>query len=423
VGMFATALRAQPVTSARNPAYWLQKLLGAEGTAAGIAVNPERAMRVLGIYAAIRLISEDVGRLPFITYRRLERGKDRDRAHPVYRILHDTPNPEMTAITFRESLTGQVLASGNAYAEIERDQVGRIKALWPLRWDRMQVLRDRQTQELVYRYTLPNGQQKDFARDRIFHLRGFGGDGIMGYSPIGQAREEIAGIIATREWRNRFYSNDATPGGALTHPGELSDTARTNIEASWNEAHRGLSNSHRVAILEEGVSYTKIGIDPKDLEFAETQRLDTEQVARLFRLAPPKLSDYSHATYTNIEEANIDHVVSTLDSWFVRWEQQANKDLLPTTHFCEHLREHLMKGRLLDRYRAYAIAMLTGWKSADDIRDHDNENPLPDGQGQQYLVPQNMAPADLLRDLLLGKDKDDKPASEPSDDESEEDEE
>lgn len=365
-------------------------------------MDSDSAMAMLAVYASVKLISEDVARLPFIVYKRLPKGKERDTEHPTYKLLHDSPNPEMTAMSFREALTGQTVLRGNGFANVERDGALRPIRLWPLRSDRMTARHRESDGALEYKYTLPSGEPVILQRRDVFHLRGFSGNGLWGYSPIAQARAELRSIANSRDWNSQFYRNGANPGGVLMHPGPepLSTNARKNMEDSWNTAHQGITNAHRIAILEEGVTYSSVGISPEDAQWIETQHYNTEQIARLFRLAPHKLSDFQRATFSNIEETNIDHVVSTLDSWFVRWEQQSNMDLLPSDHFAEHLRDALMRGTLLNRYRAYAISINWGFKSPNEVREAENLNPIPDVDGESpgdvFLSPINMQNQDKL---------------------------
>lgn len=359
----------------------------------------DSAMSMLAVFASVKLIAEDIARVPQIVYKRGEDDdKDRDRDHPTYRLLHDSPNPEMTAVSFKEAVVGQAVLRGNGFANIERDNYMRPLRMWPMRSDRMAARHNEYDGRLQYKYLLPSGEPVILEAWEVFHLRGFSPNGVWGYSPIAQARAELRAAMASRDWNNAFYRNGANPGGVLMHPGPeaLSDTARTNMENSWNNAHRGLTNAHRIAILEEGVTYQSVGISPEDAEWVETQRFNTEQVARLFRLAPYKIGDFSRATFNNIEESNIDHVVSTLDGWFVRYDQQATKDLLPSNRFAEHNRDALMRGRLLDRYRAYAIGINWGFWSPNEVRVSENKNKIKGGAGDVYLTPVNMQNQDQL---------------------------
>lgn len=378
----------------QDPPTWVVKLSGWD-TATGVTVTPESAMQATAVYACVRILAESVASLPLHVYRRLdEGGKERATDHYLYSILHDAPNPEMTSFELRELLMSHLALWGNAFAEIEYDNAGRVRALWPLRPDRMRVKRS--NGELVYIYML-NGQEIPLSAERVFHLRGLGSDGVLGYSPIAMARQAIGLALATEEFGARFFGNGARPGIVLQHPGVLSEKARKNLRESWEERHGGLEKSHRIAILEEGMTIQEIGIPPEDAQFIQTRKFQITEIARIFRIPPHMLADLERATFSNIEHQSIEFVVHTLRPWLVRWEQAIHQRLfLPSerdTNFAEFLVDGLLRGDIKSRYDAYAVGRQWGWLSADDVREMENMNPLPDGKGKMYMVPLNMVPA------------------------------
>ncbi|MBT9176892.1 MAG: hypothetical protein DDT20_01217 [Firmicutes bacterium] len=347
----------------------------------------------------MRILAETVASLPLPVYRRVVGGgKERAQDHYLYPLLHDQPNPEMTSFEFRETTMGYLALWGNAYAEIERDNAGRVQALWLLRPDRMRVTRD--TQGLRYEYSLPDGQSVILRQQNVMHIRGLSGDGIIGYSPIRMAREAIGLALATEEYGARFFGQGSTPSGVLEYPGKLSEEAVKGLRRSWEDLHSGLSGAHRVAILQEGLKWSQVGIPPEDAQFLACREFQTTEIARIFRVPPYLLQDYSRATFSNVEHTAISFVVHTVRPWLVRWEQAFKRDLFSVaereTYFAEFLVDGLLRGDIDSRYRAYATARQWGWMSADDIRGLENQNPLPDGQGKIYMVPLNMVPASAV---------------------------
>ncbi len=299
----------------------------------------------------------------------------------------------MTSFEFRETMMGHLLLWGNAYAEIEWGADGWPVALWPLLPHRMQV--ERVDGELKYKYTPPTGGAVDLADYRVFHLRGLSGDGIVGYSPIKLAKEAIGLGLATEEFGARFFGNDATPGGVLTHPGVLTDDAYDRITKSWNKAHGGLSKSHRMAVLEEGITYEAVGIPPEDAQFLETRAFQLSEIARIYRVPPHMIADLDKATFSNIEHQALEFVTNSLRPWLVRWEQAIARDLFPPEdngrYFSEFIIAGLLRGDIKSRYEAYSVGRQNGWLSANDVRLLENMNPIEDGD--VYLVPLNMIPA------------------------------
>lgn len=376
--------------------HWFSDLLGLGSTNTNIVVNEQTAMSVSAVFSCVRIISETVASLPLVTYERTRDGKQRAVKHPLYNVLHDVGNDEMTAFLVREIMQQHLCTHGTAYAEKELDGAGRLKGLWPLRPDHVTTVRTPEG-DLAYQVVLPNGQQVVFPKERIFKIVGFGGDGIKGASILSMAREAIGLAIATEQYGAKFFGSGARPGGVLEHPGALTEEAASRLRTSWNEMHSGLDKSHRIAILEEGMSYKQIGLPPEDSQFLQTRKFQIEEICRIFRVPPHLVGSLDRATFSNIEHQGIDFVVHTIRPWLVRWEQAILSQLLTPEerkrYFAEHNVDGLLRGDIKSRYEAYAIGRQNGWLSADDIRGLENQNPLPDGQGQKYLVPLNMVDA------------------------------
>jgi HK97 family phage portal protein len=384
---------AEPLTSANLVA----ALTGAAKTATGKVVSTEGALRATAVYACVRVITQAVATLPLILYRRLPGGgKERDPSHPLYTLLHDLPNPYLTSLELRENLTGHVALWGDAYAEIEWSGAGRPLALWPLRPDRM-APRLTDGGQLVYETRLPNGETKMLAAWQVWHIRGWGTDSLHGLSPVGVAREAVGTALAVEEYCGRFFANDSRPGGVLKHPAKLTKDGAEKLRSSWEAAHSGLEQAHRVAVLEEGVEWQALGIPPKDAQFLEARQFQTEEIARLYQVPPHKIGDLTRATFSNIEHQEREFVDDTLMPWLVRFEQTIKRDLLTeqerATWFVEHLVAGRLRGDTATRNQAYATGRQWGWLSADDVRELENMNPLPDGQGKIYMMPLNMVPA------------------------------
>lgn len=405
MGVLSSAFRAA-VTGTRGiatPERWVEDWVrGGIETAAGVRVDAETAYEYSAFWAGVRVISEDVATLPLITYQRLDRGKRRAAEHPLYPVLHDAANPMMTAAQFRQTLQGHALTWGNGYAQIVRDNGGRMRELWPLRPDRTTPEIHRRgagALEVWYRYTDgTNGIYELIAPENVLHIAGLGFDGICGYSVIHYARNSLALGLATERYGASFFGNGSRPGGVLSHPGVLSPEAKKRIATDWDNSHRGLDRAQRVTVLEEGVSWQQIGIPPEDAQFLQTRQLQVTEMARWLRLPPHKIADLERATFSNIEHLQLDYVSSALRIWLVTWEQTIALRLLTeterSTYYAEHLVDALLRGDTMSRYQAYAIGRQWGWFSANDVREKENENPVEGGD--TYLVPLNMVPADQL---------------------------
>ena len=348
-------------------------------------------MQSAAVYACVRVIAETIASLPLHLYRYVDEGKEREPSHPLYALLHNAPNPEMTSFIFRETLMTHLLLWGNAYAQILRNGHGEIVGLYPLLPDRMQVSRD-EDKNLIYLYQ-SGMKQIAFRQEEILHIPGLGFDGLVGYSPIAMARNAIGMAMATEEFGSSFFLNGAAPGGILEHPGTLKDPSK--VRESWEELFKGSGNANRVAVLEEGMTYKQIGIPPNEAQFLETRKYQTEEICRIFRVPPHLVADLDKATFSNIEHQSISFVVHTIRPWLVRLEQAMDKALLfpeeQTRYFVEFNVDGLLRGDYESRMQGYATARQNGWMSANDIRRLENMNLIPDEEGGNlYLINGNM---------------------------------
>jgi HK97 family phage portal protein len=377
--------------------WFLDWAMGGKPSLSGVEVNEQTALNSTAVFACVRILSETVASLPAITYRRNgDGGKERATTHPLYSILHDEPNPRMTALVFFETLMAHLLTWGNAYCEIEYDGRGRVKALWPL-LPSQTWLREADDGEIWYHTEIPRTkQQVALPAWRVLHVPGLGFDGLSGYSVIRMNREAVGLTIATERYGAGFFGSGAKPGGVLEHPGSLSEPAQARLRESWNKMHSGLENAHRIAILEEGMKYSQIGLPPEDSQFLQTRQFQLTEVARMFRVPPHLLADLSKATFSNIEHQSIDFVVHTIRPWLVRWEQEIRRKLFSETdkknYFVEFLVDGLLRGDIKSRYESYQIGRQNGWLNADDIRGLENLNPIEGGAGKIYMVNAAMVP-------------------------------
>ncbi len=360
-------------------------------TTSGKTVNERTAMQTTAVYACVRILAETIASLPLHTYRYTENGKEKARDHPLYNLLSNEPNPDMTSFVFRETLMSHLLLWGNSYSQIIRDGRGKVLAIYPLLPDRMIVNRSEKG-EIYYLYN-KEGQEYILTKDEVLHIPGLGFDGLVGYSPIAMAKNAIGMAIATEEYGAKFFANGANPGGVLEHPGVVKNPQR--IRDSWNAVYQGTSNAHRIAVLEEGMKFQPIGIPPEQAQFLETRKFQTEEICRIFRIPPHLIGDLERATFSNIEHQSISFVVHTIRPWLVRIEQSINKSLFSESekkeYFVSFVVEGLLRGDYESRMRGYSIGIQNGFMSPNDVRSLENMNPIPDEEGgNTYMVNGNM---------------------------------
>ena len=360
----------------------------------GKAVNAQTAIQLSTVYACVRVISETVASLPLGVYEATNDGNLKAGDHPLYHLLHDEPNAEMTSFVFREVMLAHLLLYGNSYSQIIRSGKNTVVGLYPLLPDHMDVDRDSKG-NLTYTYTTSDGKTVVIKPQDILHIPGLGFDGIIGYSPIALEKNAIGLGIASEEYGSKFFSNGARPSGILTHPNTVKNPKA--VRESWNSAYGGSSNSNRVAILEEGMTFTPLSIPNNEAQFLETRKFQVDEICRIFRVPPHLVGNLEHATFSNIEHQSIDFAVHTIRPWLVRIEQSMNRALFTDQEkgrfYVQFNIDGLMRGDYKSRMEGYAIARQNGWMSANDIRALENQNPIPNEEGgDAYLVNGNMIP-------------------------------
>ena len=385
-------------------------------SSAGKRVNERSAMQMTAVYSCVRILSEAIASLPLHVYKTSDEGsKEKAVEHPLYFLLHDEPNPEMTSFIFRETLMTHLLLYGNAYAQVIRNGKGEVIALYPLMPNRMNVDRDDKGQ-LYYEYMMTDtdaptmkGTTVKLSPYEVLHVPGLGFDGLLGYSPIAMAKNAIGLAIATEEYGSKFFANGANPSGVLEHPGVLKDPSK--IRDSWTQTFGGSGNANKVAVLEEGMHYTPISISPEQAQFLETRKFQINEIARIFRVPPHMLGDLERSTFSNIEQQSLEFVKYTLEPWITRFEQSMARALLrpeeKRKYFIRFNVDGLLRGDYKSRMEGYAVARQNGWMSTNDIRELENMDRISEEEGGDlYLINGNMC---KLKDagLFSGKENSD----------------
>ena len=395
-GLFRSRDKPQNRTVGSNFSFFMG------GSTSGKPVNERSAMQMTAVYSCVRILAEAIAGLPLHLYKYTESGgKEKACDHPLYLLLHDEPNPEMSSFVFRETLMTHLLLWGNAYAQIIRNGKGEVIALYPLMPNKMTVDRD-ENGHLYYTYQRANEEAHTMEGTSVIlkpydvlHIPGLGFDGLVGYSPIAMAKNAIGMAIACEEFGAKFFANGAAPSGVLEHPGTIKDPTR--VRDAWQSQFGGSSNSGKVAVLEEGMKYTPISISPEQAQFLETRKFQINEIARIFRVPPHMVGDLEKSSFSKIEQQSLEFVKYTLDPWVIRWEQSMTRALLTLDdkkeYFIKFNLEGLLRGDYQSRMNGYSIARQNGWMSANDIRELENLDRIPaELGGDLYLINGNMLP-------------------------------
>lgn len=355
----------------------------------GIRVSHDTALKYSAVWACVNYLARTLAYLPWNVFRRRDGGgRDRAASHPVDWLLHTQPNPEMSAFSFRQALMGHALTWGNGYAEIERDRAGRVMALWPITPDRASPDRDN-SGALVYEI---DGRGTVLAASDVYHIRGLGFDGLVGYSVITMAAQAIGMGLAAEQFGASFFGNGAHLGGVLEHPGKITDASLKHVRESFQSTYGGAAKAGKVGILEEGMKYTRIGIPPNDAQFLESRMHQVTDICRWFGVPPHKVADLEKATFSNIEHQSIEVVQDSIAPWARVMELEADIKLFGQNRGANFTRMNLnslMRGDSQSRAEFYRVMFNIGAYSPNDILELEDRNPV-DG-GDIRMVPLNMA--------------------------------
>ncbi|WEG14147.1 phage portal protein [Pullulanibacillus sp. KACC 23026] len=368
------------------------------GSHSGVRVDEHTAMRYVTVFSCVRVLAETMGSLPLFVYKsRSDGGKDKATDHPVYWLLHDQPNDEMTSLTWRETQVGHQVISGNNYSVITPNNKGQPIDIYPVPWNDCQPYRDPMTGKIRYRVN-DRGNFEDFPAERILHIPGLGFDGVMGYSPIRMAQEAVGLGMAASEFSARFYAQGMTTGGVLEHPAALGDKAYERLQKWINETGVGMGNSWKPMILEEGMKFSRIPMPMTDAQFIETRKFSREEICGLFRVPPHMIADLSMSTNNNIEQQSLEFIMYSSMPYIKRWEQGINwklftKEERQQGYYAKFNVNAFLRGDFTSRQNALHLMRQDGVINADEWREMEDLNPQEGDQGKTYLVNGNMVPA------------------------------
>lgn len=379
-------------------------------------LTADAAMRLTAVYACVRVLAESVSMLPFVLYTEAKNGaKKPQKNHWLYRLFAVQPNSFQNPMEFRETMQGALALRGNAFARIVSNGAGEVTQLVPIHPDRVTI---EMLGDTNWRYIVRNGDgsQSTINRGSMFHLRGLSVDGVVGLNPIAASRSAIATGLAAQAYGQRYFENDATPGGWIEYPGQFKDDEqRRTFRERWQAMQAG-RNRHKTAVLEFGMKYHPIEITNADAQYLETRKFSVGEIARIFRIPPHMIGDLDRATFSNIEQQSIEFVTYCLTPWLVRWEEAIRWTFLAPEDGLnvEFPTARLLRGDASARSMYYQQGIQSGWMTRNEARLFESMDPLPGLD--KPLKPLNMAeegddppPNPNAVDLPPDPDADDEP--------------
>lgn len=379
----------------------LARLSGSK-TYTGKNIDSESAMQISTVWACNRILCETIGSLPGAMYEK--QGENWIKIdHQVGNVLRLSPNPDMTGTEYIEASTANLNLHGNAYSFRNVGTGGELVSLYPIPATQCRPMRNKETGVISYD-VYENGKWENYPREKIWHVKGFGTDGLIGLSPIQYAKQAMGISLAMEEFSGRFFSQGAKTAGIIRIPTFLKDdqreAARKSLEGQWS----GMENAHKMRLLEGGIEYEPVTMPLDDAQFLQSRGFQMEEICRIYRIPPHMVADLERATFSNIEQMSLEFVIYTLLPWLTRYESSITRWLIrPQDRTKYRFRfnfEGLLRGDAKSRSELYSSALQNGWMNRNEVRSLENLNSSTDEGMDDFTVQTNLSPLDLLGAMI-----------------------
>ena len=379
--------------------YWYHPVDAPAGSFMARFGGGEGALRLSAVNACVKLRSETIASLPCQVYRRTAGGREVDREHSLYYLLHDSPNEHMSAFEYWQTCEQALCVNGNFFSRIQTNARDEVTALHPLDGSCMTVTRDKQTGLLVYVYR-EDGALKTYLSDEILHIPGMGYDGVkrlVGMSPVEYMRQSLELAANAESYGSRFFRNNAAPPAYIAHPMKLSAEAKTGILNYMMDKFGGVKNAGKLGILEEGMEIKTVPINHTDMQYLELRKFQIEEIARAYRVPLHMIGELGRSTNNNIEHQGLEWATNTIRPECSRIERRLNMQLLgpreSSKFFIEFNLDALLRGDTAGRSAYYSALRNIGALNANEIRARENLNAYEGGE--IYMVQGAMIPVEM----------------------------
>jgi len=377
----------------RSDAAWVDFLGGG-----GRRVTSSTAIKVAAVIRCVDVVAKTIASLPVNLYQSTNDGRKKAERHPVYRLLYRLPNAETTSYEFWHMYVFNLMLTRGAYAKIVRNQNGYIKELWNIPSRNVAMSRNAANGELFIDVDLGDGKTERLRSGQFMYTPGLRfSDSSNPEDPISIASDVLGLTTALNSYAKDFFESGTNLGGFIEYDGTISDEGYQRFKDSWAKTYAGVSNHHKWAFLESGFKLNQLGRNPTDSQALESRRFEVTEICRMFGVPPHKVFDLDRATFSNIEQQNIEFVQESITPMCVRIEQTIYKDLLTETEQAKYYAKFnvngLLRGDIAARTAYYHNARQDGWMNANDIRELEDMNPIPEEEGGNiYAVNGNMIP-------------------------------
>lgn len=374
---------------------WRGDALGSPITASGQVVNARGAENLSTVLACVDAISTAAASLPAYVYKTVDRGRVEDPSHPMMRLITEGPNDHQSWPDWVEWMFASALLQGNGLSEIVTDGRGQVLELRPIPWNTVTVSQlpsGRLVYDVVEQIGMYGtaGRMRRLLEGEVLHLRDRSDDGLVGRSRLSRAGEVIGHGMALQEASGRLWRNGIFPSGALTLPERPGADAKKRLRASLEDMFMGSDRTGKVLILESGMEWKQLSINPEDAELLESRRFSVEELCRLYRVPPPLVQDYTHNTFTNSAQASLWFAQFSVQPWLGKMESAFRRTVFAGSD--RHLEidmSGMKRGDYEARWKAHEIALRNKVLSRNEVREIEGWNPVEGGDETQDMGPEH----------------------------------
>lgn len=391
-------------TDLKNPEPWFLRLFGNQSSS-GETVTVNSALGIPTFYRCVNIKANAVAMLPFQTFKRTQKGREKDKSHAVSKLLGIRPNPYQSPFKFKHLIETHRNTWGNAYININWGWDGRPREYWLLNPSVTEPYIDVKTNTLWYLTTLPNGESVKIGHGDIIHLTALTTDGLKGKPPIQVARESIGSSQAAQKFKGKFYKNGAVNSGYLKIPGMLNGPAKEVVRDEWEKANTGLNNAHRIAILDAGLEFQNISMPLKDAQFIEGMKFDKAEIATMMDIPLHMVNELDRATHSNIEHENLSFIQNTLSPILKQYEEefmyQSFSEKEQKQYYLKFNLESLLRADKKTQAEYYKIMLGEGVYSINEVRELEDKDAI--GGGDKHRVDLNHVSLDIADEYQLAR--------------------
>ena len=388
----------------------LSRILSSGATSSGKAVNEQTALSLATAWSCMRIITEAIGCLPWGIYQKDASGNAVEKDHPLSAVLMGSPNQDQTPVEFKESIALALCGAGNAY-NLKSALGNEVVSLMPVQSSAMSVFRKRGSNTTlavpdgtaVFRMKQEGGVTKDYTRADIWQIKGFGGNPLVGLSPVGVVREAVGFALAAEDFGARFFSQGGRPGGIVSVAGWLNDNQRSIARENLQQAMAGLDNAHRFLLFEGGMKPEPWGdLSLEDMAYIAVRKFSVNEMCRIWRVPPHMVAELQGgASFASVEQLSQEFVMFTLLPYLTRIESSVKRWLFNEQDrqrwFLRFRYEGLLRADSAARANFYASALQNGYMTRNEVRALENLNRV-DGL-DEYTAQLNLAPVEMLGEL------------------------